>query len=323
MTVIDFVIIALYLAVVLYIGYYFHKRNKGAEDFYVGSRNMSKWHLGLSVVATDVGGGFSIGLGGLGFTMGLAGSWLLFSGLLGAWVAAVILIPKVYSTAKLHRFLTFPELLKHHYGSRIALWAGIISAIGYIGFTGSQVLAGAKLTAATIDGLTFHHAVFILGAVAIIYTAMGGIKAVIYTDTIQWIILLSGLLFIGVPFALIKNGGWTEAMASIPMELKQLTNISWSTMVNWMFTIIPIWFIGMTLYQRIYAAKSEQEAKKAWFIAGLFEYPIMAMLGVFLGLMARVSLGNGLMPGTIDGIDPESAMPQMLKYIIPTGALGR
>ncbi|MBI9060997.1 MAG: sodium:solute symporter family protein [Marinilabiliaceae bacterium] len=322
MTVIDFVIIAIYLAVVLYIGYYFHKRNKGAEDFYVGGRNMSKWHLGLSVVATDVGGGFSIGLGGLGFTMGLAGSWLLFSGLVGAWVAAVILIPKVYSTAKLHRFLTFPELLKHHYGSRIALWAGIISAIGYIGFTGSQVLAGAKLTAATIDGLTFHHAVFILGAVAIIYTAMGGIKAVIYTDTIQWIILLSGLLFIGVPFALIKNGGWTEAMAGIPMELKQLTNISWSTMVNWMFTIIPIWFIGMTLYQRIYAAKSEQEAKKAWFIAGLFEYPIMAMLGVFLGLMARVSLGNGLMPGTIDGIDPESAMPQMLKYIIPTGALG-
>jgi SSS family solute:Na+ symporter len=51
---------------------------------------MSSWHIGLSVVATDVGGGFSIGLG-LGFT-GISGSWMLFTGLLGAWLSAVFLI---------------------------------------------------------------------------------------------------------------------------------------------------------------------------------------------------------------------------------------
>jgi Na+/pantothenate symporter len=50
--------------------FHFFKKNKTAEDFYVSGRNMSSWHIGLSVVATDVGGGFSIGLGGLGFTMG-------------------------------------------------------------------------------------------------------------------------------------------------------------------------------------------------------------------------------------------------------------
>ena len=57
---------------------------------------MNAWHIGLSVVATDVGGGFSIGLGGLGFVMGLSGSWMLFTGLLGAWISGVWLIPRIY-----------------------------------------------------------------------------------------------------------------------------------------------------------------------------------------------------------------------------------
>ena len=55
--------------------FYFMRKNKTTEDYYVGGRGMSSLHIGLSVVATDVGGGFSIGLGGLGFTMGLSASW--------------------------------------------------------------------------------------------------------------------------------------------------------------------------------------------------------------------------------------------------------
>lgn len=81
---IDLSIVVVYFAAMLFIGFWFHRKNN-TEDYFVGSREMTKWHLGLSVVATDVGGGFSIGLGGLGFVMGLSGSWILFTGLLGAW----------------------------------------------------------------------------------------------------------------------------------------------------------------------------------------------------------------------------------------------
>jgi SSS family solute:Na+ symporter len=78
--------------------------------------------------------------------------------------------------------------------------AGIISAIGYIGFTSSQVLAGAKLASATIDGLNIQTALIVMGVIAA-YTSIGGLKAVIYTDTIQWLILIGGLVFIGIPVA--------------------------------------------------------------------------------------------------------------------------
>ena len=84
---IDLIIFAIYFFAVLGVGIYFYLKNESRDDYYVGGRNISAGHVGLSIVATDVGGGFSIGLGGLGFTMGLAGSWLLFSGLVGAWLA--------------------------------------------------------------------------------------------------------------------------------------------------------------------------------------------------------------------------------------------
>ena len=86
MTWIDYTIFGVYMLVVLGIGFFFFRKNTNKEDYYVGSRDISAGHIGLSIVATDVGGGFSIGLGGLGYAMGLSGSWLLFTGLIGAWL---------------------------------------------------------------------------------------------------------------------------------------------------------------------------------------------------------------------------------------------
>ena len=110
MHTIDYLIFVVYMLVMLGVGFYFYKKNTSSEDFYVSGRNMSSWHIGLSVVATDVGGGFSIGLGGLGFTMGISGSWMLFTGLIGAWLSAVLLIPKVSKLGHQHKFFTFPQI---------------------------------------------------------------------------------------------------------------------------------------------------------------------------------------------------------------------
>ncbi|MEZ4952898.1 MAG: hypothetical protein R2825_04920 [Saprospiraceae bacterium] len=95
MHVVDLTIFIVYFLTMIGIGFYFFKKNENSDDYFVGGRSMGSWHIGLSVVATDVGGGFSIGLGGLGFLMGIAGLRMLFTGLLGAWLATVFLIPKV------------------------------------------------------------------------------------------------------------------------------------------------------------------------------------------------------------------------------------
>ncbi|MEX0995751.1 MAG: sodium:solute symporter family protein [Flavobacteriaceae bacterium] len=326
MPFLDILVFIIYLILVLGIGFYFYRKNKNTNDYYVGGRDMKSLHVGLSVVATDVGGGFSIGLGGLGFVMGLSGSWMLFTGLIGAWLSAVLLIPKVIHKGHKYRFLTFPQLLKENYGVTVALVAGIISFIGYLGFTSSQLLAGAKLAVGTFPELDLLHALYIMGAVAVVYTVFGGIKAVIYTDTFQWAILMIGLIFVGIPIAYFKLGGWEAIQSALPVEFFSLTNLSWIQFANWFITIVPIWFVGMTLYQRIYACKDEKTAKKAWYIAGLFEWPVMAFMGIALGLLARVGAEQGLF--IADGfaqvatMDPEIGLPLLLKNILPAGLMG-
>jgi solute:Na+ symporter, SSS family len=320
---IDYAIFGIYLTAMLGIGVYFMRKNRSADDYFVGGRKMSSFHIGLSVVATDVGGGFSIGLGGLGFIMGLSGTWLLFTGLIGAWLSAVLLIPKVSEMAAKYNFLSFPQFLKQLYNPRVALIAGIISAIGYLGFTSSQILAGAKLASATFPNISMQNALILMGAIAVLYTAIGGIKAVIYTDTYQWMLLMGGLVFIGLPVAYFGVGGIDALRATLPDNFFDLTAIKWQQIVNWFITIVPIWFIGMTLYQRIYAAGNKKTAQRAWFVAGLFEYPVMAFTGVILGLFAKVAFENGTIgAGMEDAFDPEMGLPLLLRNILPIGLTG-
>jgi SSS family solute:Na+ symporter len=318
-TPLDNTIFVVYMAGVMAVGVYHYRQNKNLDDYYVGGRDLSWSHVGMSVVATDVGGGFSIGLGGLGFAMGLAGSWLLFTGLIGAWLTAVVLIPRVKGLDQKQALMTYPDLLRWRYGNRTALVAAVISGIGYLGFTGGQILAGAKLASVTVfkqapfgmEPMTF--ALVAIAGITISYTVVGGLKAVIYTDTVQWMILLGGLIFLALPAAFLAVDGWTGLKANLPASHFSLTSVAPRQLINWAVTIIPIWFVGMTLYQRIYACRNVKEARKAWYLAGLLEYPLMAFSGVLLGMASRV-----LYPA----VDPEMGLPLLVAEVLPMGVAG-
>lgn len=326
MNPLDAAIFTVYLLGMLGVGLYFLRRNEGAEDYYVAGRGMGSLHVGMSVVATDVGGGFSIGLGGLGFALGMSGSWMLLTGLVGAWLSAVLVIPRVKRDPAFDRALTFPQVFEKFYGAKTALVAGIISAVGYVGFTSAQILAGAKLAQGTFPSLDMDTALLVMGAVAVGYTVLGGLKAVIYTDTIQWAILMIGLTLVGIPVAFHAVGGWPALRSTLQPEMLGLANASWSTLVNWAVTIIPIWFVGMTLYQRIFACRDEATAKRAWYIAGLLEWPVMAFLGVTLGLLARVAAEQGMFAElaglSASEVDPETGLPLLLRTVLPAGLMG-
>lgn len=322
MAYIDLLIFIIYMILMIGVGFYFMKRNTGQDDYFVGGRNIGSWHIGLSVVATDVGGGFSVGLGGLGFAMGLSGSWMLFTGLLGAWLAAVFLIPVVKSSSAFEKFYTLPQIFDHLFDKRVGIVAAVICFVGYLGFTSSQLLAGAKLASGTFDGLQLSTALWVMGVIAVVYTVLGGLKAVIYTDTIQWIILLMGFIFIGLPVSYYHVGGWEVIQRTLPSEYFSLTNLTWQDLANWGITIMPIWFVGMTLYQRIFASRDVKSAKKAWYIAGVFEWPIMAFMGVSLGVLAKVAFELDMIAISQDTLDPEMGLPILLSTVLPVGIMG-
>jgi SSS family solute:Na+ symporter len=72
-----------------------------------------------------------------------------------------------------------------------------------------------------------------------------------------------------IPIAYNAVGGYDAIKTTLDPKYLSLTNVHWYQILNWSVTIIPIWFVGMTLYQRIYASKGEKKQKKAWLIAGV------------------------------------------------------
>ena len=129
-------------------------------------------------------------------------------------------------------------------------------------------------------------------------------------------------MFIGIPMSFHYVGGWQGIQSTLPAEFFSFSNLTWQDLFNWGITIIPIWFVGMTLYQRIFAARDVKTAKRAWFIAGLFEWPIMALMGVSLGLLSRVAVEQGALEGFTTAMDPEMGLPVLLSQILPAGILG-
>ncbi len=207
MHLLDYIVFFVYMMGVLMVGYYFFKKNVSRDDYYVGGRKAHPYRVGLSLVATDVGGGFSIGLGGLGFLIGLAGSWMLFTGLVGAILGAVLLIPIIKKFDKQNKMLTYPDFMRYRFDSKVALVAAIISGLGYLGFTGSQMMAGATLASETLfarpplgmDPYLFSF--YLIAFIIIVYTVMGGLNAVMLTDAIQWTLILGGLALIAIPLS--------------------------------------------------------------------------------------------------------------------------
>ena len=209
-------------------------------------------------------------------------------------------------------------------GPTTAKLTALISFVGYLGFTAAQLMAGTKLAHTLIPQIPFSWMLFLLAAVAVSYTAIGGLRAVVYTDTIQWIIVILGLSCLALPLSIRKLGGWSNVVEALPAGHMSL-RMDGQLFLNWMVAILPIWFVAMTLYQRMLACRDENEAKKAWFVAGFFEWPIMAFIGVGMGMLARVAVAQGVieLPVTAESnADHELAIPLLLKSVLPSGLLG-
>jgi SSS family solute:Na+ symporter len=103
-----------------------------------------------------------------------------------------------------------------------------------------------------------------------------------------------------------------------------LTNVHWYQILNWSVTIIPIWFVGMTLYQKLCKQGRKKETKKSMAHCGCFEWPIMAFMGVILGMLAKVAATQGMFDGVTDAatMDSEMGLPVLLATILPIGLMG-
>ena len=232
-------------------------------------------------------------------------------------LASFFMVPKVKHWADKMNGLTTGDLFEARYDRKTGTLAALVIGLAWSAFVGGQIIAGGKLIQVTM-GIPLPYAILGVGAIIVAYTAMGGLKAVIYTDILQMVVLMVGILLILTPIGLIKVGGWSalfETLASNPETASMVdwTAARWKTMLGWFFSVIPIWFIAIVGLQRIVAARDVKTAQRAFFLTGIpIEWPLFAIGSTLVGMIARV-----LMP---ELADPELATPMMIMTLLPVGS---
>src|SRR5690606_3310086 len=121
-------------------------------------------------------------------------------------MVSFLMVPKVKRWADRVKGLTTGDLFEARFDRRTGTVAAVVVGLAWFTFVGGQVIAGGKLLQVTLS-LDLTLGVLLAGSIILAYTAMGGLKAVIYTDVFQFVVLFFGVLFIAVPLGLIEVGG--------------------------------------------------------------------------------------------------------------------
>ena len=318
----DYIAMLAYFLVLIWIGVSVvrsrNEKNK-YDSFLAADRNMNLLQTTSSAAATDIGGGFSIAMGGLGFTLGVSGSWMIAVSGLSIVMVSFLMVPKVKRWSDKVKGLTTGDLFAARFDRKTGTLAAVVIGLSWFTFVGGQIIAGGKLLQVTLN-MNLTVAVLVSGAVILAYTTMGGLKAVIYTDVFQMLVLMIGIVFIAVPIGIIEVGGWSAmaqqfSSSDSTKHLLDWSAVGWRQMLGWFFAIFPVWFISIAAMQRIVAARDVKTAQRGFFLTGIpIEWPLFAIGSTMIGLFARY-----LIP---DLTDPELATPMIIMQLLPAGIAG-
>ncbi len=316
---VDWVVVAFYFAVVLGISFWsFKQKQKNTEDYFLASRHVGWFVVGASIFASNIGAEHIVGLAGTAAKTGVAmGHYELH-----AWLVLVLgwfFIP-FYMRSKV---FTMPEFLELRYSPTARWFLSVITLIAYV-FTKIcvNVYAGAVVFQ-TLMGIDFWTGALIVVVLTGIYTVLGGMKAVVYTEALQTIVLVVGSVIVTVA-ALIKIGGWSAFVQAAGADHLNLFLPANHPEFPWPGMILapPIvgfwyWCTDQYIVQRVLAAKNEQQARRGSIFASFLKL-LPFYIFILPGVMAYV-LSNS---GKLQLASADQAFPTMVVALIPIGLRG-
>ena len=310
MSALDWLVILAYLAVMLYIGYHSMKTVKTDEDFVLAGRNVGNIYIILSLFASFTGLSGLFGTPQYVYEYGIAGWWWWATFPIGVFIMGMTM-------AKLLRrrmHVTLPDVVDVNHSSKaVRVAASLVTVWNYLAWTAGQV-AGIVLVITTFTDLNGTAAVIVAYIIIVLFTLLGGFRAVVYTDSLQAVLFLV-VLGLVIPAVLLLHYNVPEALAqttSIDGFYKLFGSVPAGTMITW-WLLAPAGFIDNMALQRVFAAKDEKSAKGNITAAFLLMI-IFGLILMFIGIMARFILPAGS--------DPASAMLNLSQLVLPKGMLG-
>lgn len=315
-TLLDIIIIFAYLLGMLWIGIIFTKKVKTSGDFFVAGRTLGPVVLMATVCASIIGGSALIGRGGYAYNGGMVAIAIALPYMIGMFIFSCF-TGHISDIGMKHNISSIPELMEFRFGKAAKLLAAAMIAYSMAATVGAQISATATVFSVIGGnfGITYVAGAVIATAIFIIYTASAGLFGVVYTDLVQFFILIL-FVYIMLPILSVNEvGGLSALIAATPAEKFQL-HLDSST-ITLIFTNLVMTIAGAEFWQRAFAAKDRKSALKGQF-AGTLVYACTIVITLFLGLSAAILFPNLIADyGTAD-----YAIPVLVASILPAGLTG-
>lgn len=317
--VLDWIIIALYFCVLLGIAWWVvRQKQDSSTEYFLAGRHVGWFIIGASIFASNIGSEHIVGLAGTAAKSGVAmGHYELH-----AW--CILLLGWVFVPFYMRsRVFTMPEFLEQRYSPTARWILSLISLVAYILTKVSVTVYAGAVVFQTLMGIDFWTGALITVLFTGVYTVLGGLRAVVYTESVQAIVLLIGSITVTI-VGLIKIGGWNNLVSIVGSQHFNLflpldhPDFPWLGMVL-APPIVGIWYwcTDQCIVQRTLAARNETQARRGSIFASflkLFPFFVFFIPGITAFALSQT--------GQIQLAASDQAFPTLVKALLPIGLRG-
>jgi len=313
----DIGIIIGYFIVIIVIGIVVARKTDTGEDLFLAGRSLGWGVIGFSLFASNISSTTLIGLTGQAYQTGISVSNY-------EWMAAVVLVFMAiffipfYIRSKID---TIPEFLERRFDVRSRKYFSVITIfLSIIVDTAGGLYAGAIVVNVFFPEIDIIYTILALGIFAGLYTAAGGLKAVVYTDVLQAIILIFGSSMIAYLMFAEFDFSWSAAIASVPDGNLSMIRPIDDSALPWLGTLIGVpilgfyyWGTNQYIVQRVLGARDIKNARWGALLGGFLKLPVLFIM-VIPGVFAFSIFPNLT--------DPDMVFPTMVANMLPVGITG-
>ena len=318
---IDIAMIGLYVVFIVAVGFRVAFRTRTTADYFLAGRSLSWWLIGFSLFASNVSSSTLVGLSSSAYDSGIA----VFN---YEWMAALVLVVFVVFFLPLYlrsRVFTMPEFLERRFDARARYYfSGLMVLMNIVIDTAAALYAGALVVQILYPEVPLWASAVVLGVLAGLYTVAGGLRAVVYTDAVQAVLLLVGATLVAV-LSFNAVGSWSAVTAAVPQADLSLIlpanhhTLPWPGLLTGVFLLgFYFWGTNQFMVQRTLGARDLDHGRWGALFAGFLKLPIIFIM-VLPGIFGRLLYPVEEFPALAN---PDLIFPTMMFDLLPHGLRG-
>jgi len=321
---VDLVILLAYMAGVVALGTWVGRGTRSAADFMLGGRDLPWWVILFSIVATETSTVTFLSIPGFAFGQDL--TWLQVVGgfVIGRFIVSFLLLPQYFKG----NFFTAYEVLDKRFGGATKQAASMMFIITRSLADGLRLFLSA-IVLQEMTGIPMHWAVVAIGTATIIYTYFGGMRAVLWTDFLQFAVYMAGAL---IAFALLLNklpGGWDQLVTmggeagklrvfDLALDWSEPYGL-WAGLIGGIFITLGSHGVDQMMVQRYLSARNLSDARRALITSG---FVVFAQFALFLLIGVGLFCFYQLTPPEVAFERSDRVFARFILDEIPVGVLG-